>query len=278
MAAFTTPKISIVMPTFNRCGMINAAIASVLSQSFQDWELIIIDDASTDETWQLLGQLSGRDPRIRPVRNERNNYPDISKNLNKGIEIAQSPYIARLDDDDFWIDSDKLKKQFDFLEKNSDYSVIGGGVIVVDPNGRELFRYFKNEKDEDIRKKALFSNPFSHTTVMFRKNQAISVGGYSNWIYAEDWDLWLKLGKLGKFYNFQDYFTKYTLTGANKSFVYQRPQAKMILKIISSHKSDYPNFWIAYIFNFAELLYSYLPLSLRKALHPLFSYFKRRFF
>jgi glycosyltransferase involved in cell wall biosynthesis len=273
-----TPQISVVLPTFNRSGLLARAIESVIDQSFKDWELIVIDDASTDDTPEVLADWSAKDGRIKVFRNERNFYPDISETLNKGLKLARGKYVARLDDDDFWCDDDKLKKQFEFLESHPDYAAAGGGVIVIDENGRELFRYFKREKDEEIRKKALFGNPFSHTTVMFRRALALSVGGYGDWRNAEDWDLWLKMGEKGKLYNFREYFTDYVLAGQNKSFLYKRDQAKAILKFISSHKKGYPNFWPAYFLNCGVLIYSFLPVFVRRGLHRTLSYVKRRFF
>ena len=192
--------------------------------------------------------------------------------------MAKGKYIARIDDDDWWRNSDKLKTQVDFLEANPDYVVCGGGMIVVDSQGLELFRYLKPESDSDIRKTALLANPFSHTTVVFLKEAAEKVGGYGDWQYAEDWDLWLKLGKIGKFYNFPEYFTTYIMSGGNKSFIYQRPHSKMILEIIKKHRFDYPRFYFGYYFNLGQYLYSFLPLILRKGLHPTLSYLKRSLF
>lgn len=266
------------MPTYNRADLIGRAIESVRFQNFSDWELIIIDDASTDNSEQILSEWREKDRRIKVFRNARNNYPDISYNLNKAIELSKGDYIARLDDDDWWCGPDKLKMQTEFLNAHPDYVVCGGGMIVVNPQGEELFRYFKPEKDEDIRKSAFFSNPFSHTTAVFSAKAARQVGGYGNWIFAEDWDFWLKLGKLGKFYNFPEYFTTYIMSGGNKSFVYQRPQSRMILEIIKTHRINYPRFYLGYCFNFGQYLYSFLPLVLRKSLHPALSYLKRSFF
>jgi glycosyltransferase involved in cell wall biosynthesis len=269
------PLVSIVMPTHNRANLVSRAIKSVLNQSFRDWELIIIDNASTDVTPKILSQLQAKDSRLRVLRNEKNNYPDISKTLNYGLKESRGKYIARLDDDDYWCNKDKLKKQIEFLETHSDYVLCGGGVIVVNNEDKELFRYLKSEKDDDIRGRALFANPFSHTTTLFLKKAAQKVGGYGNWHFAEDWDLWLKLGEIGKFYNFSEYFTCYLMAGQSKSFIYQKPQSRMILQIIKKHRYNYPNFWQAYYFNLFQYFYSFLPLFIKKTLHPLLSKFKR---
>ncbi len=269
------PIVSVVIPTYNRVKLLDRAIRSVLKQGFQDWELVVIDDCSTDETPQILANWAKHDPRIRVFRNEKNNYPDISKTLNRGLNESKGKYIARLDDDDYWFDREKLKKQVEFLEGHPDYVLCGGGVIVIDGSEKELFRYLKIENDKDIRSRALFANPFSHTTTLYLKKAAQKVGGYGDWRYAEDWDLWLKLGEIGKMYNFQEYFTCYLMAGQSKSFIHQKPQSKMILEIIKRHKNTYPNFWKAYLFNLSQYIYSFLPLFLRKRLHPFLSSFKR---
>lgn len=271
------PKVSIILPTYNRSGCLERAIKSVQDQSFTDWELIIIDDASTDETPVILKKWGECDRRIRIFRNNENvfNRFGIAKSLNRGLEMSRGKYVARLDDDDYWCDSEKIKIQTEFLDKHHDYVLCGGGVIVIDEKENEIFRYFKSEEDKKIRERALFANPFSHTTTLFLREAAIEVGGYDDLRYAEDWDLWLRLGGIGKFYNFPRYFTKYSMSENGGSFIYQQSQSKMILGIIIKHRLSYPNFYLAYLINFIQFCYSFLPISLRKTLHPLFSKTKR---
>ncbi len=274
----TNVKVSVLMPTCNRAKLLGRAIQSVLDQSFQDWELIIVDDASTDETPKILKEWQEKDARIRVITNAENLYPDISKTLNKGLEFAQGEYIARLDDDDYWCSKDKLKKQVEFLDARPAFMVVGSGVIVINGEGMELFRYLKREHDGEIRRHALFANPFSHTTVMFRKNIALEVGGYGPWRFAEDWDLWLKMGTKGKLYNIPEYLAVYMLAGQNKSFTYQRAQGKMILEFLKRHKREYPNFIFAYLLNLGAYWYSFLPLFIRRGLHSSLSHLKRKVF
>ena len=163
------PLVSVVMTSYNRSKLINRAILSVINQSYQNWELIIVDDASTDNTPTILKEWTNKEKGIKVVINKKNLWRQygLSPNLNKGIDLSKGKYIARLDDDDYWIDKDKIKKQVEFLENNPDYVVCGGGAIVEDGSGKEIFRYLKNEKDEDIRQRALFSNPFSYLFVFF---------------------------------------------------------------------------------------------------------------
>jgi glycosyltransferase EpsE len=142
------PVVSIVIPTYNRVSMLEKAIESVFAQSFKDWELIIIDDASTDETEKRMTDLDAKEEAVKYMRIPRINDKGISEYLNIGLRNASGKYIARIDDDDYWCHNDKLKMQVEFLDNNPEYVVVGGGVILVDEKGDELFRYLKKESDE----------------------------------------------------------------------------------------------------------------------------------
>jgi hypothetical protein len=133
----------------------------------------------------------------------------------------------------------------------------------------------KPAEDEEIRKKALFANPFAHSSVVFLKKAADEVGGYGNWRFTEDWDLWLKLGEIGKFYNFSEYFLRYLGGEKTYSFIYQKDTSKAALEIIKRHRKDYPNFLAAYSLNLTQYLYSLLPVFIKKPLHFFLSRLKR---
>ncbi len=253
----------------------SGAIETIRAQSFADFELIVVNDASTDDTRAYLDDLARRDPRIRPVHNKKNNYPDISANLNAGLRLARGEYIARLDDDDYWCDNDKLKKQAAYLDAHPDCVVAGGGTIVVDEHDHERFRYQKPETDAAIRVKALLANPFTHSTVMFRRDAALAVGGYGNYKNAEDWDLWLRMGTRGTFYNFQEYFVRYLMTEQSKTFVFKRSQSREILRVIWAHRNEYPHFAKAFTVGIAQYCYSALPVGARQMLYRPLSKIKR---
>ncbi|MBI1975146.1 MAG: glycosyltransferase family 2 protein, partial [Parcubacteria group bacterium] len=132
----TVPKVSIGLPTYNRAKFIGKAIESVVMQSFRDWELIISDDASIDETPVIVRAWQEKDSRIHYRKNESN--VGIARNINQGIRGAQGELIALIDDDDSWIPKDKLEKQIAFLDSHPDYVGVGGGMVVVDREGKEL--------------------------------------------------------------------------------------------------------------------------------------------
>jgi len=268
--AIPKPKVSIVMGTYNRANLIERSIKSIFEQSFKDFETIIVDDGSTDNTEKIIKKY----PMVRYFKNKKN--LGLPYSLNLGIKLSKGEYIARLDDDDYWCHPDKLKMQTDFLDNNPDYMVCGGGMIVIDGHNQEKFRYLKKEQDAEIRKRALLANPFSHTTTMFRKEAALRVGLYDD-IRHEDWNFWLKLGRMGKFYNFPEYFTKYLMAGQNASYLNlkQKIRCRGTLKIISLNKKYYPYALMAYLFVAGEYIYSLIPQRIKVRLYPMLSRIKR---
>lgn len=277
-AEIKTPVVSIVMPTYNRAGLLMKSIESVIDQTFTTWELIVVDDGSTDRTPEMMKELEEHEARVRYLRIQRILNKGIAEYLNIGVRNSKGVYIARIDDDDRWCHKDKLRLQVEFLENNPEYVLVGGGGILVDEKGAQKFRYLKNETDEEIRAYALYSNPIAHTAVMFRKDAFEKIGGYRDIDHAEDMDLALRFGKIGKLYNMKEYFIEYLAIGQNKSFLQQRQNTKRVLEIIKLYKDDYPNFQKAYMLNLAQYAYSFLPGFLRKSLQPFMYYFKRHHF
>jgi len=271
------PKVSVVIPTYNRASLLGKALESVLSQTFQDLEIIVVDDGSTDETPKILNDWRKREPRLVVLRNEKNlgqrfNFPKV---LNRGLKITRGKYVARLDDDDTWEDRTKLAEQVAFLESHPDHVAVGTRMIVVDEAGKEVYRFLPRESDPEIREAALFSKPIAHPTAVFRRDTAIGAGLYDeNFPFAEDWDLWLRLGKIGKLANLPLYGTRFSFSGKNQSLRFQFPQSLSVIKIIRRHRRAYPHFPKALLFNLGRLLYSLLPFHLKTRIQPLLAAFE----
>lgn len=274
----SNPVVSIVMPTFNRAKMIGMAIDSVLKQNYKNWELLIIDNESSDNTKEVIEKFSRIDKRIKYNYVKKNPEIGIADYLNFGINISAGKYIARLDDDDEWYDPDKLLKQVNFLENNRDYVIVGGGAIMIDGDRKEMFKFFKRENDSEIRNHALYANPFVHNTVLFRKDAAIEAGSYKQIKFVEDWDLWLRLGRIGKLYNFQEYFSLYMNAGQNRSHENQNLTSKIILQYIKSYRNIYPNYKKAFVLNFMQFLFSFTPSFLKQRVQNFLFYIKRNYF
>ncbi|OHB20558.1 MAG: hypothetical protein A3J67_00250 [Parcubacteria group bacterium RIFCSPHIGHO2_02_FULL_48_10b] len=252
------PRVSIVLATYNRAHFLGAAIQSVQKQTFQDWELIVSDDASTDNTLEIVKEIQENEPRIRYRKNEKN--LGISRNYNAAIRAARGEYIAMIDDDDPWVGSEKLSRQVSFFEENGDYVGVGGGMIVVDRSGKELFRYFKPETDGQIRKSMFFSNPMANSATLFRKNAALQAGLYDEEIeHGADRDFWLRMGRIGKLYNFPDHFAYYTISGQNSLFKSQRIVLRCVIRFLRKYRQYYPRYSYGIIFTYGVYLYSSLP-------------------
>lgn len=266
------PKVSIILSTYNRAGFISNAIESVLEQSFSDWELIVVDDGSTDNTEEVV-------KKYNVIYSKSPENIGIARNSNRGLRIAKGEYIAIIDDDDRWIDKDKLTKQVDFLDKNPDYMAVGGGIVVIDKDGKEMFRYLKPETDEKIRDKMLFDNTMANSTTVFRHSTAEKVGLYDESLrYSADRDFFLKLGLEGKLYNFPEYFANYTMAGQNTSIVKMKEHLRSSLMVMKRYKNNYPHYQLALIVNRIQYAYAFLPNFLKRFLHTFLARLKRVLF
>jgi glycosyltransferase involved in cell wall biosynthesis len=234
--------ITIILPTYNGGKYIKKAIESVLSQSFLDWELLIIDDGSSDNTQEIVQDFIYKNKRISYFKNEVN--LGIQKSLNKGLKEAMGEYIARIDDDDEWTDKNKLKKQVEFLDNNPGYVLVGTGAVVVNEDGKEIIRYLLPETDQEIRNRLLIKNCFIHSSVLFRKETVLKFNGYSEGEdvkYLEDYDLWFKLGTVGKLANLQEWSINFMMREGSTSSKNKIDQLRKNLLLIKKYKSNYPN-------------------------------------
>ena len=189
--------ITVLMPAYNAGKYIDDAIRSVLEQSFTNFELLIVDDGSTDDTREVVKSFT--DERIILINQE---HGGVSKALNAGLTVAKGKYIARFDADDICF-FDRLEKQYLFLEANPDYVIVGSDADYMLENGEFLFRFSCiGHTHEDLLKKLYFYCPFIHSSVMYRKDAVQIAGGYSLSAHNfEDYLLWTQLSRFGKLYN-----------------------------------------------------------------------------
>ncbi len=186
MSNLTYPyTISVLMPAYNAAEHIEEAINSILSQTFTDFEFIIINDGSTDLTIDIIKRFD--DPRIKLVCNEGNK--GLIYSLNYGLEIAQGKYVARMDADDISLDT-RFEKQINFLEKNPDISILGTAFAFMGTS-HEIHHPNYNE---EIRIKLLDDGSFAHPTVMMRREAIISNNIKYNaaYKYIEDYQFWVE--------------------------------------------------------------------------------------
>lgn len=234
------PFVSVVLATYNGRWCIGNAISSVLSQTYKNFELIVVDDASTDETKRRV--LAFNDSRIKYIKNSERR--GLTKSLNVGLGEVSGKYVARIDDDDVWIDAEKLKKQIAFLEENPLVGVCGTQHIVIDGDGNETCRLFFAVEDEVIRQKMLSNNQFVHSGVCIRKSALDEVGGYDESLrYAQDFELWLRIGKRYELANISDYCVSKKLRGDSVTSRHNLKQVISYVDSASRYRRDYPGFY-----------------------------------
>jgi glycosyltransferase involved in cell wall biosynthesis len=268
-----SPKVSILLVTYKRPQFIEGAIKSALAQNFTDWEIIISDDSEDNNTEEVVKKFAD-DKRIHYFH--RTVKGTIANSSNFALSNATGEYVAVLDDDDWWIDDKKLEKQIAFLDSHPDYIGCGGGFIIANEQGVEQSKILKPETDEAIRHVALYANPLANSTTMFRRVEA---GMYDETIRQfADWDFWLKLGKMGKLYNFPEYFLAYRMWAHGASFTHQKENAGWGRKIVLRYKNDYPGFWKAIIIANLYLAYASFPEAIRRNLNGFLSRLKKSLF
>lgn len=250
------PLVSIILSTYNwNYNWISESIDSILNQSFTDFELIIINDCSTNDIEKTILEYKQKDDRIVYIKNERNLW--LTASLNKWINNSKWKYIARIDDDDIWCDENKLKKQVEFMENNPNYWLCWTWVILIDENWKEFDKVLNRWEDENIRKYISWSNQFAHSSVIIRKSILDKVWWYiDNNItkYTEDYDLWLRVWKVTKFHNLQEYLIKYRVRKWSISWKKRFKQCINAFRVYLQFKNDYPNKYKGIIKHFSTIL------------------------
>jgi glycosyltransferase involved in cell wall biosynthesis len=208
------PKVTVLMLAYNSGKFIGQSVESVLKQTFADFELLIVFDESSDNTIQIISEFAEKDSRIKILKNE--NKKGIVGAANTGLKYAKGEYIARLDSDDIAFPG-RLEKEADFLDKNKDFGLVGGGYRQIDSVGNETFNFWKPQASPDkIKAILLFENYFAQSTVMFRKSILSNTGFYDeNVVSAEDYNLWVRMAEITKVWNFPEVFVYYRVHDAS---------------------------------------------------------------
>ncbi len=195
-----SPEISVIMSVYNQEEYVEAAINSILQQDFLNFEFIIVDDASTDQTRNKLKQF--KDPRIKIFCNSQN--IGLTKSLNKALKLTTADIVARMDGDDVSLPY-RLSTQFNFLKEHPDIALVGSSYYLIDKKNKILSTVKVPTTPDEISIFLSQQNCFGHGTVMFRKEAILKVGGYDEkFYYAQDYDLWLRLEKRFKIANIKE--------------------------------------------------------------------------
>ncbi|CAA0336813.1 hypothetical protein ALT721_2320069 [Alteromonas alvinellae] len=219
-----SPKISVLLPVYNGEKYLRESLKSILNQTFNDFELIVIDDGSKDSSLEIIK--SFEDKRIRLIKNQEN--LGLIATLNKGLELARGDFIARVDSDDICL-PERFEQQSCYLDNNPDVGVIGSYSQLIDENGQNLGIYKVPEAHDDIVMGMVFTNQIIHPSVLMRKSLLTDYfpdvydGKY---LHCEDYALWVSLAKKTKLANLSIPLLKYRVHAESISQINSLEQFK----------------------------------------------------
>ncbi len=225
-----SPKISVIMPNYNCWKYLGEAIESILNQSFSDLEFIIIDDWSTDDSWEIIQKYAKIDKRIKAYKNEQNMHIVYSRN--RALQLAAWEYIAFLDSDDAAY-PERLQIQLDFMElpENSKIGICGTNFDIINTTSQKIWEKKFPRTHQECIESIWYRNPFGQNTVLIRKKCFDKVWFYNNnYKNAEDLDMWIRMWKYFKLYNIQQNLSKYRVFWGNSIIKQQKTMIKSALK------------------------------------------------
>ncbi len=224
-------QISVIMPVYNAEKFLLQAIDSILHQSFADFEFLICDDCSSDNSPAILQQAAAADARIKIFRNEKNS--GVTCSLNRLLQEASAPLIARMDADDIAMPK-RLELQFEFMQNHPATAVAGGDLEIIDENNNTLGMRYYSRSWQEIKKQMMCRSPLAHPSVIMRKNVIDQLGGYLEQPGCEDYYLWLRIAENGyELANLPETLLRYRLS-ANQ--IKQRNMKKSLLSTIRLQK------------------------------------------
>ena len=248
----TRPRVSVILPVYNEEHFLAQAVESILRQTESDFELIVIDDGSSDGSRVLLEGLAADDRRIKTIHQR---HAGIVTALNRGLREASGCYVARMDADD-WAYPERLRLQAGYLDLHSDIGVVGSRVDYMGDAGRNrglaVFVEWSNSLTEpsDIELYRFVETPLVHPSVMFRHELTEQLGTYRDGPFPEDYELWLRwldggvrMAKLEQtLLSWRERPERLTRTDSRYSVeAFYRTKAPYIYRWLEKHNPHHPN-------------------------------------
>lgn len=252
-----TPKVSVIIPVYNSEKYLFEALESIRVQTFEDFECIVLNDGSTDKSQEIIQSFVEKDDRFILI-NKTNE--GVGRTLKLGVSLAKSDLIARMDSDDI-SKPRRLEIQYNYLSKNQNVIVVGSGVQLINEKGRTIRRLNNSVPKNNLQCKwtqLRAGIPFSHPSVMFRKNNVINVGSYTTDL-AEDFILWLKLFDY-QFANIKSKLIKYRLHSKQVSSNFEKNH-KVFEQISDYLNLVYSRFGLDFQIEIVKFLYNYRLLT-----------------
>jgi glycosyltransferase involved in cell wall biosynthesis len=222
-----TPEISVLMPVYNAGAYLPAAVESILRQTWKDFEVLILDDGSTDGSRDYLATL--RDPRVRLDLADGNR--GLIATLNRGVELCRAPLVARMDQDDI-AEPERLAEQKRAMDAHPEVAILGSDFTPIGGAGQESWvRFFE---PEDIRIALLFENPVCHPTVMLRPDRFGSPLYPVEYPHAEDYALWVRCTAVAEQRNLREKLLRYRFHEGQVSRRQTDPQQESIRRLVLS--------------------------------------------
>lgn len=245
-----SPLITVILPVYNRQETIANAIQSILDQTYPNFELIIVDDASTDNTLRVIRQF--KDERIKIIENFSN--IGVSGSRRCAFESSEGNYIALMDSDDISLPN-RLEKQEKVFSANPEVVICGGWMQEL--NSKKVLKY--KERHEDILIESLIRSPIANPTAMMRSNILHAISYNEELKYGEDYDFWSRAMWYGTVYNIQEPLVLYNVHADQLSMKYKKEQLKIdvdirldIFKAIAYSQDSFPDGTLKKIFLFEE--------------------------
>ncbi|MDX9893360.1 MAG: glycosyltransferase family 2 protein [Patescibacteria group bacterium] len=251
------PAVSVLMPAYNAAPYLKQSIDSIISQTFTDWELLIVDDASTDDTGLIVQAYAAADSRIKVFKNEIN--LGIAASRNRLLSLARGEYIAWQDADDI-SEPSRLAKQYQFMTANPQVGICGGYLVFFDDHKSFGIRQYEIS-DHQIRKNIFRFSPVAQPAAMIRADVFAKVGTYQPGInVAEDLLMSFKIGRYYQFANLPEVLVKYRQQPNSITFKKLKVLELNTLKIRWQFHND-PNYQFSlvdYVYNILQFLTLYL--------------------